>query len=234
MYIKCPRRLLNVYCRFNLRPVSRWGGGVEWGDRLTHECILAFILICILLHDIFTWKHISQVWLNASIIRKHKTLLSHLIWMGCKNYYGLTTMVLIPNFIRKPYQTGRTMSLLISTTSILIILNWERKHCAKNVQILSFFWSEYRKIWIRKKSVFGHFTQRKARETWNFLCKSSFIWLCVFSSHRKLWYLKVLNARNLPCPLTITTHTYLISYLSQLHFSHFPKRYKFTLWCSVQ
>lgn len=118
MYIKCPRRLLNVYYRFNVRPVSRWGGGggggegCKEGDRLTHECILAFILICILLPDIFTWKHISQVWLNANIITKHKTLLSHLIWMSCKNYYGLTTMVVIPNFMRKPYQNGRTMSLL--------------------------------------------------------------------------------------------------------------------------
>ena len=40
------------------------------------------------------------------------------------------------------------------------------KHCVKSVQIQSFFWSvfsciqsEYRKIRIRKNSIFGHFTQ---------------------------------------------------------------------------
>ena len=39
------------------------------------------------------------------------------------------------------------------------------KHCVKSVQIQSFFWSvffcirtEYRKIWTRKNSVFGHFS----------------------------------------------------------------------------
>ena len=31
-------------------------------------------------------------------------------------------------------------------------------HCAKSVQIRSIFWSEYRKIWTRKDSVFGHFS----------------------------------------------------------------------------
>ena len=159
--------------------------------------------------------------------------LQKLLWI---DYYGCYPQLhekALPKWTNNEPLKVR-LSLLISTTSILIILNWERKHCAKSVQIRSFFGSEYRKIWTRKNSVFGHLTQWKARETRNFLCKSSFIWLCVFSSHIKLWYLKVLNARNLSCALTITTHTYLISYLSQLRFFHFPKRYKFTLWCSVQ
>ena len=46
---------------------------------------------------------------------------------------------------------------------------WEKRHCVKSIQILSFFWSvlscirtEYRKIRTRKYSVFGHFS-RSAR-----------------------------------------------------------------------
>ena len=32
-------------------------------------------------------------------------------------------------------------------------------HCVKNIQIRSFFCSKYGKIWTRKNSVFGHFSQ---------------------------------------------------------------------------
>ena len=52
------------------------------------------------------------------------------------------------------------------------------KHCVKNVQLRSFFWSEYRKIWARKNSifVFGHFS----------LCKKIFNSLAILNFHKSI------------------------------------------------
>ena len=79
----------------------------------------------------------------------------------------------------------------------------ENSHCVKSVQIRSFFWSvfscirtEYRKIRIRKNSLFGHFSRsvkqnKKCLQWYNFfvkyeftnspqgtICTSSHVWNC--------------------------------------------------------
>ena len=62
----------------------------------------------------------------------------------------------------------------------------ENSHCVKSVQIRSFFWSvfscirtEYRKIRIRKNSLFGHFSRsvkqnKKCLQWYNFFVKYEF------------------------------------------------------------
>ena len=48
-------------------------------------------------------------------------------------------------------------------------LNMRNSHCVKSVQIRSFFWSEYRKIRIRKNFIFGHFLRN---EWWQTIAES--------------------------------------------------------------
>ena len=47
----------------------------------------------------------------------------------------------------------------------MVIITRYKKHCVKNVQIRSFFWSEYRKGRTRKNFVSGHFSRSELTES---------------------------------------------------------------------
>ena len=52
-----------------------------------------------------------------------------------------------------------------SLGSFMVIITRYKKHYVKNVQIRSFFWSEYRKVRTRKNFVFGHFSRSELTES---------------------------------------------------------------------
>ena len=74
----------------------------------------------------------------------------------------------------------------------------ETGHCVKTVQIRSFLWSifscvqsEYRKIWIRKNSVFGHFSRSGNCRYFRLCRQTSLINFCFFWDYQKgFWWFK--------------------------------------------
>ena len=52
---------------------------------------------------------------------------------------------------------GRSVIVFNSASAVDVQQVFER-HCVKSVQIRSFFWSVFSRIWTSKNSVFGHFS----------------------------------------------------------------------------